>query len=202
MIYKIGSRGDEVKQIQTRLNCIPDGIFGPITQEAVRNFQRENSLTVDGIVGEKTWSKLFPNTTLKKSTRKITEIIIHCSATLEGKEYDVEDIRRWHFERGFADCGYHYVITLDGTIQPGRSIDKVGAHCLGHNINSLGICYIGGLDESLNPKDTRTPAQKRAMLKLIKDLKTLYPGVKIHGHRDFAAKACPCFDATAEYSHI
>lgn len=204
MIYKIGSRGEEVKKIQKALNCIADGIFGPITQEAVRKFQAENPpLVVDGIVGEKTWAKLFPaNSGLKKSSRKITEIIIHCSATIEGKEFDVTDIRRWHLEKGWADCGYHYVITLSGEIQPGRSIDKVGAHCLNHNTNSLGVCYIGGLDENLNPKDTRTEAQKRALLKLLRDLKQLSPGVKIHSHRDFAVKACPCFDATFEYSKI
>ncbi len=203
MIYKIGSRGEEVKQIQSRLNCIPDGIFGPVTDEAVRQFQRENSLVVDGKVGEKTWGKLFPpSSSLKKSTRKITEIIVHCTATMQGKEYDVDDIRRWHKEQGWADCGYHYVITLDGTVQAGRPVNNVGAHCLGHNTNSLGVCYIGGLGDDLQPKDTRTNEQKQALIKLIKELKSLYPGVKIYGHRDFAAKACPCFDATAEYSHI
>ena len=200
MIYKIGSWGDDVKRIQTRLNCIPDGIFGQITDEAVRQYQRENALTVDGIVGPQTWSKLFSaGSSLKKSKRKITEILVHCSATIQGKEFDVDDIRRWHLERGFADVGYHYVITLDGTTQTGRSVDKVGASCTGHNTNSIAICYIGGLDESLNPADTRTDAQKQSMKRLINDLKTLYPGAKVHGHRDFANKACPCFDATTEY---
>ena len=200
MNYKIGSRGDDVKKIQTALNCIPDGIFGQITDEAVRQFQKEHSLSVDGIVGEKTWSKLFPaGSSLKKSKRKITEILVHCSATMQGKEFDVDDIRRWHLERGFADCGYHYVVLLDGTIQTGRSVDKVGASCTGHNTYSIAICYIGGLDESLNPADTRTDAQKKSMLRLIKELKTLYPTAKVYGHRDFANKACPCFDATTEY---
>ncbi len=201
MIYKVGSRGDDVKLIQRRLNCIPDGIFGPITFEAVKVFQKENNLVIDGIVGEKTWAALFPpQSDLKKSNRKITEIIVHCSATIEGKEFDVEDIRRWHLEKGWADCGYHYVVALDGQIQTGRPVDKVGAHCLGHNVYSLGICYIGGLSDDLQPKDTRTEAQKESLLKLIKELKSLYPGAVVHGHRDYAAKDCPCFDATTEYA--
>lgn len=200
MIFKIGSRGEDVKKIQKALNCIPDGIFGPITDEAVKAFQKENSLTVDGIVGEKTWNKLFPSgSTLQKSNRKITEIIVHCSATIEGKEFDVDDIRKWHKERGFADVGYNYVITLDGDIQTGRPVDKVPAHCLGHNVCSLGVCYIGGLGENLQPKDTRTEAQKKSMKKLIDELKSLYPGVRVFGHCDFSAKACPCFDAKKEY---
>ena len=95
--------------------------------------------------------------------RTITEIIIHCSATIEGKDYTVEDIDRWHRQRGFARVGYHYVIRLDGTIQQGRPLDIAGAHCIGHNAHSIGICYIGGLDQTGKPKDTRTQAQKDSL---------------------------------------
>ena len=135
--------------------------------------------------------------------RKITDIIVHCSATPEGKSFTVADIDRWHRQRGFAQIGYHYVIYLDGTIHKGRSITQVGAHCQGHNAHSIGICYIGGLaTDNKTPKDTRTPEQKQAMLNLLEELRAKFPTAKIHGHRDFAAKACPSFNATTEYAHI
>ena len=135
--------------------------------------------------------------------RRIDLIIVHCSATPENKSFTVADIDRLHRQRGFAQIGYHYVIYLDGTIHKGRPIELVGAHCQGHNSHSIGICYIGGLAaDNKTPKDTRTAAQKAALLKLLKELKTEFPSAKIHGHRDFAAKACPSFDATKEYAHI
>ena len=135
--------------------------------------------------------------------RSIALIIIHCSATAEGKSFTVADIDRWHRQRGFAQIGYHYVIYLDGTIHRGRPIEQVGAHCQGHNSHSIGICYIGGLaKDNKTPKDTRTPEQKQAMLNLLKELRAKFPTAKIHGHRDFAAKACPSFNATTEYAHI
>lgn len=132
--------------------------------------------------------------------RRIKEIIIHCSATPEGKDYTVSDIDKWHKARGFRCIGYHYVIYRDGSIHTGRTIDKIGAHCKGHNSYSIGICYIGGLDSSgKRPKDTRTPEQKASLLALLKDLKTKFPDARIYGHRSFANKACPSFDATKEY---
>ena len=135
--------------------------------------------------------------------RKITDIIVHCSATPEGKSFTVADIDRWHRQRGFAQIGYHYVIYLDGSVHKGRPIELVGAHCQGHNTNSIGICYIGGLaTDNKTPKDTRTPEQKQAMLNLLKELRAKFPTATIRGHRDFAAKACPSFDATKEYAHI
>lgn len=80
--------------------------------------------------------------------RKIDEIILHCSATPEGREHDVEDIRRWHVDgRGWSDVGYHYIILLDGTVQAGRPVNIQGAHCKGQNKTTVGICYIGGCDK-------------------------------------------------------
>ena len=72
--------------------------------------------------------------------RKIKEIIIHCSATREGRDYTVADIDRWHRERGFFCIGYHFVIYRDGSIHVGRSVEEVGAHCKGHNTVSIGVC--------------------------------------------------------------
>lgn len=134
--------------------------------------------------------------------RKVTEIIIHCSATPEGREDTVEDIDRWHKERGFKCIGYHYVIYLDGSIHKGRDESTQGAHCPLHNANSIGICYIGGCvkeGKKLIPKDTRTQEQKDAMLELLKDLAERYPDATIHGHNEFASRDCPCFDVQKEY---
>lgn len=135
--------------------------------------------------------------------RKINEIIVHCAATPEGKNFKAADIDRWHRERKMKCIGYHYVVDLDGTVEPGRPEIEIGAHCLGHNQYSIGVCYVGGLAaDGKTPKDTRTAAQKEALLTLLKKLRAKYPKASIHGHRDFAAKACPSFDATTEYKNI
>lgn len=127
--------------------------------------------------------------------RRITEIIIHCSATPEGKDFTVEDIRRWHLARKFADIGYHYVIYRDGSVHNGRAENIAGAHCLGHNANSIGICYIGGVaKDGKTPKDTRTPQQKTALRQLVNQLKFYYPHATVHGHNEFSSKACPSFN--------
>lgn len=132
--------------------------------------------------------------------RNIDEIIVHCSATPEGRDVSTEEIRRWHTEeRGWDDIGYHWVVELDSSIKEGRSEEISGAHCRGHNSRSVGVCYVGGSDAEGKPKDTRTPDQKESLAKLLSDLKDKYPDAKIYGHRDFANKACPSFDATAEY---
>lgn len=129
--------------------------------------------------------------------RKIDSIILHCSATPEGRDYTAADIDRWHRQRGFHGIGYHYVIRLDGTVEQGRPVGQIGAHCTGHNATTIGVCYIGGLAaDCKTPKDTRTEAQKAAMLALVHLLQSAYhiPSSAIHGHCEFANKACPCFD--------
>lgn len=203
-IYKVGSRGEVVKQIQKALGLYADGIYGKLTEERVKEFQKEHGLTVDGKVGPATLAKLFQKTGLKKSTRKIKEIIVHCSATPEGKDYTVADITRWHKERGFTTIGYHYVIYRDGSVHEGRDVNVSGAHCSGHNSNSIGVCYIGGCTKTgKSAKDTRTDAQKFALLDLLMKLKEIYPNAKIYGHNHFdKGKACPSFDATSEYANL
>ena len=138
--------------------------------------------------------------------RTITLIIIHCSATPEGRRLDFETCRQDHIRhRGFTDIGYHFYITRDGEIHRGRPLEKVGAHCKNHNRHSIGICYEGGLNENGVPADTRTYAQKCSLLDLLRQLKTDYPNARISGHRQLSSsihKACPCFDAKSEYETI
>lgn len=214
-VYKKGSTGQMVREIQKALHLMPDGIFGAITEEAVRKWQTAHGLTADGVVGPKTLLKLIP-ARLKKSKRTITDIVIHCTATRAWQDISADDIRRMHKAQGWADIGYHYVVRLDGTIEPGRDVDKIGAHVSGHNANSIGVVYVGGLDNQGKAKDTRTENQKHALLNLLLDLRQLYPKAKISGHRDFSPdknnngivevheyiKQCPCFDAKAEYKSI
>jgi N-acetylmuramoyl-L-alanine amidase len=203
---KTGGRGDEVKTLQRRLNLAVDGIFGKLTEEAVKEFQRSRGLVADGIVGTQTWQALGIDRVdlrLKQSKRIINEIIVHCSATAEGKDYSVDDITAWHKARGFVTIGYHYVVYRDGTVHEGRDVDISGAHCTGHNANSIGVVYVGGVaPDGKTPKDTRTDLQKAGLLSLLLDLRKLYPKAEIHGHRDFANKACPSFDATREYKRV
>ena len=136
--------------------------------------------------------------------RKINKLIVHCAATREGQHITVEQIRDWHVKgRGWSDIGYHYVVYLDGSVHEGRPIEKTGAHTIGQNQNSIGICYVGGMNkEYTKAKDTRTPEQKVALEQLLLDLKSTYCDAVVHGHRDFANKACPSFDATTEYKWI
>ena len=145
--------------------------------------------------------------------RTITLIIIHCSATPEGKFLSAEACRQDHIQhRGFRDIGYHFYITRDGEIHPGRPLEKVGAHCRNHNAHSIGICYEGGLDEDGKAADTRTSRQKESLHRLVRELLQRYPDAKVVGHRDLSPdtnyngivdpweriKECPCFEVKAE----
>ena len=138
--------------------------------------------------------------------RRIALIVVHCSATRADRSFPVEALRRCHVqERGFADIGYHFYITRDGETHPCRPVHQIGAHATGWNDKSIGICYEGGLDENGRIADTRTYAQKCALLDLLRQLKTDYPEAAILGHYQLSEnvrKACPCFDAATEYSQL
>lgn len=205
IVLRKGSRGEEVKRLQRALNLIPDGIFGVVTEDAVKAFQKAHNLKQDGVVGEKTWALIIPNeTALQLSKRYINRIIVHCTATPEGRVETVQSIRAMHLAKGWADIGYHYLIGLNGERWNGRNVNTVGAHCNGYNANSIGVCYVGGVDKNLKEKDTRTQKQKDALVALLKDLRRLYPKAKICSHRDLDkhGKSCPSFDATSEYKNI
>lgn len=134
--------------------------------------------------------------------RDINNIIVHCSATPEGREVSTEEIRQWHLDRGWSDIGYHFVVELDGTVCDGRPLEKAGAHASGHNADSIGVCYVGGTNKEGEPKDTRTDEQAVALVELLKGLREDYPESIIIGHRDVSEKDCPCFDATEEYKYL
>ena len=135
--------------------------------------------------------------------RTINKVIVHCTATPEDRHTTVEDVRRWHLDRGWSDIGYHFLIYLDGSLHAGRPVEKQGAHCKGYNKGSIGIAYVGGIDKvNFKPKDTRTEEQKDTLVYILEWLKIQHPDAVIHGHRDFANKACPSFNATEEYDNI
>ena len=133
--------------------------------------------------------------------RTITLIVVHCSAVRPGQTSSAAQIDTWHRRQGWKlGIGYHYVVRRDGQIETGRPEYMVGAHCQNHNSHSIGVCYEGGLDIRGHPADTRTEAQKEALIGLLKVLKERYPRVLIVGHRNLnPLKACPCFDAVKEY---
>lgn len=190
---KLGSRGPEVKMLQSALSLNVDGIFGPVAEETVKAYQASHGLVADGIVGKKTWEAIGVHQI--PVTRNITKIILHCTATPEGKDFTVDQIRQWHLARGFSDIGYHYVVYRDGSVHTGRPEAMVGAHCTGQNSCSIGVCYVGGevADGSHRPKDTRTPAQKRSLHELVAMLQSKYPHATLHCHYEFANKYCPSF---------
>ena len=134
--------------------------------------------------------------------REINKIILHCTATPEGRDISAATIKKWHTDKGWSDIGYHYVVKLDGTVEDGRPVERQGAHVRGHNRNSIGISYVGGCDKDMNPKDTRTEDQVLALDELIAILLDKYPGSTLHGHNEFSPKACPSFDVQKEYEDI
>jgi len=140
--------------------------------------------------------------------RKIDKIIVHCSATKPSHDIDVKEVDKWHKKRGWSGIGYHFFIKRGGQIEIGRSLEKQGAHTKGHNKSSIGICYAGGVEEERGEDgkyeavDNRTDQQKESILILLIFLRKLFPNAVIHSHRDFAAKACPSFDATKEYKYL
>ncbi|MFC3816550.1 N-acetylmuramoyl-L-alanine amidase [Lysobacter sp. GCM10012299] len=136
--------------------------------------------------------------------RRIDKLIVHCSATVAGKNITAADIRRWHTDpepkgRGFADIGYHFVILLSGEVELGRPVEQAGAHARKYNDHSIGICLVGGLDQVYRPANTFTAAQFAALEALLLKLRRDYPQTEILGHRDLpkVAKDCPCFDVRA-----
>ena len=136
--------------------------------------------------------------TTMNNVTPITHLIIHCTATPEGRDVTLKDVDRWHRQLGWNGCGYHYLITLDGRIHPARPLYQAGAHCRGYNTHSIGIAYVGGVErDGRTPKDTRTAAQRQSLSTLVKGLHRLFPQARLVGHHDLNPnKACPCFNVS------
>ena len=137
--------------------------------------------------------------------REINEILIHCSYTKPSMDIGYDEIRVWHVvENKWSDVGYNYIIRRNGLLENGRDLDKdgdvneeIGAHARGHNVDSIGICLVGGMDEDGKPDCNFTIAQYEALSMLFDELDIKFPGIKLSGHRDYSDKECPCFDVNA-----
>lgn len=194
-----------------------------MTEEQLwRAIQAHVGASVDGDPGPETARKVFdkfglksapavPKSDIVKGTGKgINRIILHCSATPEGRDVSSGTIAGWHRARGFSNrggtyVGYHFLIHINGRIEACKPEDVRGTHAAPWNTGSIGVCYIGGLDaETRAPKDTRTPAQIESMKRLVRDLVAAYRGSEVLGHRDVpgVAKACPCFDARSWWASV
>ena len=106
-------------------------------------------------------------------------------------------------ERGWSDIGYHFILSLDGDIQAGRPIDIPGAHVSGENTDSIGVCYIGGADKDLKPKDTMNDCQEEAFRELVYSLRMVADRtLTLHGHNEFSKKDCPSFKVSEKFKDI
>lgn len=144
--------------------------------------------------------------------REINLIVVHCSATRADRDFTENDLEVCHRHRGFNGAGYHFYIRKNGDIKNTHPLEKPGAHALGYNAHSIGICYEGGLDVRYRPADTRTEWQKHSLRVLIRTLLMDYPGCRVCGHRDLSpdrngdgrispeewVKECPCFEVTSK----
>ena len=196
-----GGTENAVRAFQRSFGLVGDGRVGPQTRTALKQAttptkpgkpepdksamnQAASSAAVVGTRGSPP-----PNVASLKlldTARPITEIIWHCTATPEGKDYTVDDIRAWHKQRGWSDIGYHYVVYRDGRIMVGRPVGQVGAHTEGHNSGTVGPSYVGGVSAvGKTAKDTRTAAQRASMMWLTEQLAAKHRGVrKVRGHHD------------------
>lgn len=147
--------------------------------------------------------------------RKISLIVIHCSATRVDCDFTAKDVDTAHRYSWLFVLGVSLLYTQVGQrLSRCGMKDTVGAHARGYNAISLGVCYEGGLDENGKAADTRTPRQKEALHRLVHELLQRYPEAKVVGHRDLSPdtnyngivdpweriKECPCFEVIGEFS--
>jgi N-acetylmuramoyl-L-alanine amidase len=206
-----------VRAFQQRAELVVDGIVGAQTRTALRQAiapVKPGRAEPDKSAMAKPIERLLapgndnaappPNVASLKlldTARAIDEIVVHCAATPEGRDFTVADIRAWHKARGFIDVGYHYIVYRDGRIMLGRPIGQQGAHTAdqGKNRGTIGICYIGGVAaDGKTAKDTRTPAQRASLLWLTQALAKKHGVKRVTGHNQYAAKACPSFDVQSD----
>lgn len=131
---------------------------------------------------------------------RIKYIVVHCAATKPKQNIGVKEIDQWHKDRGWAGCGYHYVIRRNGKLEEGRPLSRVGAHVRGHNRESIGVCLAGGLNKMGKAEENFTKGQYKTLRKLIDGLYPQFINAMVIGHRDLdPMKACPCFDVSNWY---
>lgn len=203
-----------VRSFQSAYGLVVDGIAGPQTLAALRQAgapakagrPEPDKSAMTGPVPDASPVPATPapppnasSLALLDTARRLDTIFVHCTATPEGRDYTVADIRAWHKARGWSDIGYHYVVYRDGRVMVGRPVGQVGAHVEGHNVGSIGIVYVGGLTaDGKAAKDTRTPAQRASLLWLTDALVRKHRIGRVRGHNEVAAKACPSFDVRAD----
>ncbi len=200
-----------VRVFQTLAGLVVDGVAGPQTQTALKQAiaapkagrpEPDKSAMAQPAPAAQPLGSVVDapprnvaSLKLLDTARPIDTLFVHCTATPEGKDYTVADVRAWHKARGWSDIGYHYVIYRDGSIHLGRPVGQVGSHVAGHNTGSIGIAYVGGVAaDGKTPKDTRTPAQRASLLWLTRQLVAKHGIRRVRGHNEVAAKACPSFD--------
>lgn len=140
---------------------------------------------------------------------KLKYLVIHCTATPEGREVTAADIKAWHTNptakggRGWKQVGYTDLFKLDGTVErlvannEDANVDpwEITNGATGYNSISRHVVYAGGVArDGKTPKDTRTPGQLKALETYVNDFHRRFPDVKIIGHNEIAAKACPSFN--------
>lgn len=126
-------------------------------------------------------------------------LTIHCAATPQGRDVKAATISKWDQDK-FGQTSYHWVVELDGTAVRTLPDTAKGAHVGGANSGNIGICYVGGVDSrNAAPIDTRTPAQKATLARLVREYQAQVPGLVVRGHREWPGvrKACPSFDVAA-----
>lgn len=202
-----------LKATQRRLGLVVDGIAGPQTQTALKQQaapvkpgrpepdKSAMNVSPDAVTPNQSIYAAAPanSVALLDTARPIDEVIVHCTATPEGKDFTVADIRAWHKARGWTDIGYHYVIYRDGRVMLGRPVGQVGSHVAGHNTGTIGISYVGGVtSDGKAAKDTRTHQQRSSLLWLVQALANKHGVSKVTGHNEYAAKACPSFNVQAD----
>jgi N-acetylmuramoyl-L-alanine amidase len=115
------------------------------------------------------------------AVRAIRKIVVHHT----GVDTTLEKLRASVIRRGYSDIPYHFVITADGAVHATRPLERMGAHCKGHNADSVGIALMGNLD-----KVPPTEAQVAALARLLGELRSQFP-VPVLGHGDLRPTACP-----------
>ena len=163
------------------------------------------TISEDEVLSERDLLKNHEAGLFMNDVKSVRWIIVHCSASREDRDYTVEQMLRDHKARGFRTIGYHFYIRRNGEVTQHRHLLEVGAHCRPYNRCSIGICYEGGLSADGKPKDTRTKEQREQLQEILVKLHRLFPAALIRGHTEMPGavpKACPCFNASAEYKWI